>query len=118
VHLRLELDPDDVLSVLLREGDAQALLAVHPARAGGTSLLRALDTAMAEGSGECFWPARAGGIYWWIFRRDQETLEVAALWTRGGVAIWEHVFRATDAATWLHECLHAEIARIGLRTDV
>ncbi len=49
-----------------------------------------------------------------MFSRTHETLEVTALWTRGGVAIWEHVFRATDASTWVHERVRSEIARLGL----
>jgi hypothetical protein len=114
MDLRLAIEPTDILTVFLRDGEAQATVSVHPPAAGATSLGRALQTAMGEGHGECFWPAATGGIYWWIFSRTHETLEVTALWTRGGVSIWEHVFRATDAATWVHDRLRAEIARLGL----
>ena len=114
MDLHLAIERDDVLIVSLRDGEAQAALSVHPPLAGVKSLGRALDTAMADGYGECFWPAATGGIYWWIFTRTDESLETTALWTRGGVAIWEHVFRATDSAAWIHERVRAEVARLGL----
>ena len=115
MDLRLAVEPTDILTVFLRDGEAQATVSVHPPAAGATSLGRALEAAMDEGHGECFWPAATGGVYWWIFSRTHETLEVTALWTRGGVAIWEHVFRATDSAVWVEEQLTSEIDRLGLR---
>ena len=51
---------------------------------------------------------------WWIFKREAETLETVTLWTRGGASLWEHVFRATDAAGWVHQRVAGEIARVGL----
>ena len=41
------------------------VLTVKP---GTESLSRALETAIADGYGECFWPGMPGGQYWWIFR--------------------------------------------------
>ena len=32
----------------------------------------------------------------------------------GGASLWEHVFRATDAATWFRERLDEELLRLGL----
>ena len=112
MDLHLAVDAD-ILTVSLRDAEAEAVLSVHPPAAGITSLTRALQEALDHGHGECFWPAASGGIYWWLFRRTHETLEVTALWSRGGVAIWEHVFRATDAAGWVQERLHAEVTRLG-----
>jgi hypothetical protein len=117
MNLRLTIEGDDVLMVSLQDGEAQAALSVHPPAAAVRSLGRALQAALADGYGECFWPAATGGLYWWIFTRRDETLETVALWTRGGVAIWEHVFRATDAAAWVEERLGAEIANLGLPPD-
>ena len=113
MDLRLAIEGDDLLMVSLQDGEAQAVLSVHPPAAAVTSLGRALQAALEDGYGECFWPAATGGLYWWIFTRDHETLETIALWTRGGVAIWEHVFRATDSAAWVEERLRAEIANLG-----
>jgi len=117
VHLRLTRDPDDTLVVHLREGAEDAAVSVRPAEAGIRSLTRAVDDALAHGYGECFWPASPIGQYWWMFRRQAETIEVVAMWTRGGAALWEHVFRATDAATWLRDQLRREAAGVDLGPD-
>ena len=114
MDLRLAIEPTGVLTVFLRDGEARASVSVHPPAAGARSLERAFEASMADGHGECFWPGATGGVYWWIFSRSNETLEVTALWTRGGVAIWEHVFRATDAAAWVQERLQAEIMALAL----
>jgi hypothetical protein len=116
MNLRLTVEPDDRLVVDLQEGQERSTVSVRPARPGAESLRRALDCAILDGYGECFWPAATGGQYWWIFKRDAETIEVIAMWTRGGASLWEHVFRATDAASWLEERFAAELDRLGLRT--
>lgn len=115
MHLRLSLEPYDTLMVHLQEGQEKTSVSVHPSRAGATSLLRALDVAVTDGYGECFWPGDPGGQYWWIFKRDQDSMEVIAMWTRGGASLWEHVFRATDSAAWVEEQLTTEIDRLDLR---
>jgi|SRR5215471_13286750 len=114
MDLRLAVDPPDTLLVSVREGEEQTEIAVHPARAGVQTLLAAIDSAIATGYGECFWPAPTGGQYWWMFKRDAESLETIAMWTRGGASGWEHTFRATDAAAWLRSRLIAEIDRLRL----
>jgi hypothetical protein len=101
-----------VLVVHLREDEDVATVAVAPAEAGVRSLSRAVDDALAHGYGECFWPARPAGQHWWIFKRDAETLETVVLWTRGGASLWEHVFRATDAATWVQDRILTETEHI------
>jgi hypothetical protein len=90
---------------------------VHPSRAGATSLLRALDAAIADGYGECFWPGAPGGQHGWIFKREGESIEVIAMWTRGGASLWEHVFRATDRASGIEDQLTSEIDRLELRSE-
>jgi hypothetical protein len=108
------IEPHDVLVVHLHDGSARTSVSATPASAGAASLRRALDTAIADGYGECFWPAATGGQYWWIFKRDEDALEVMTMWTRGGAALWEHVFRATDSVRWIDERLATEAARLGL----
>jgi hypothetical protein len=115
MHLSLTLEPHDVLVVHLREGAEETAIAVRPSRPGVDSLLRALDEALTDGYGECFWPGSPGGQYWWIFKRTDATMEVIAMWTRGGATGWEHSFRATDAASWVEERLITELDRLGLR---
>ena len=115
MHLALSLDPYDTLVVHLKEAAEETTVSVHPSSAGARSLLRALDHAVTDGYGECFWPGSPGGQYWWIFKRDDDAIEVCAMWSRGGASGWEHVFRATDAAAWVEEQLTTEIDRLGLR---
>lgn len=115
MNLRLSIEPHDTLVVHLQEGKEKGTVAVHPSRAGATSLLRAVDAALTEGYGECFWPGAPGGQHWWIFKRDGESMEVIAMWTRGGASLWEHVFRATDSAGFVEEQLTSEIDRLELR---
>src|SRR6185503_11302822 len=114
MHLRCEIEDLDVLVVYLREGDAETNVSVSPAAAGAASIRRAIEAALDTGYGECFWPGRPGGQYWWIFKRDAETLETIAMWTRGGASLWEHTFRATDEAIWFRDRLQAEVDRLQL----
>ena len=113
--LSLSLEPYDVLTVHLREGEEETTVSVRPSRAGAESLLRALHGGLADGYGECFWPGDPGGQYWWIFKRTDATMEVVVMWTRGGATGWEHTFRATDAASWVEECIATNLDRLGLR---
>ncbi len=34
------------------------------------------------------------------------------MWTRGGAALWEHVFRSTDSVDWVKTALDREIANL------
>jgi hypothetical protein len=114
MDIQLSLDAPDTLVVHLREGSEQTTIAVYPARAGVRSLLAAVDAALSTGYGECFWPGSPGGQYWWMFKRDAESLETIAMWTRGGASLWEHTFRATDEAIWFRDRLQAEVDRLQL----
>jgi len=114
MELRLSVEPYDLLVVHLIEGTDDTTVSVHGARPGAQSLKRALDAAIETGYGECFWPGSPGGQYWWIFKRTAESLEVIAMWTRGGASLWEHVFRVVDSAAWVSERLTSEIDRLAL----
>ena len=112
MDVRFERDHADTLTVHLRDGQAATSVAVRPASAGLASLRRALDDAVNDGYGECFWPALTGGQYWWMFKRDADTLEVIAMWHRGGASLWEHVFRAADSMSWVQSRIAAEMDRL------
>lgn len=116
MNLHLTLEPGDLLTVHLQEGREETAVAVYPSRAGAASLRRAVAAAIEDGYGECFWPGAApiGGQYWWMFKRDADAIEVIAMWTRGGASAWQHVFRATDAVTWIDERLAVELERLQL----
>lgn len=116
MDLALAIEPHDTLVVTLLDGSRETTVAVRPAAAGARSLAAALAKAIDEGYGECFWPGATGGQYWWAFKRDADSLETIAMWTRGGASLWEHVFRATDSAAWVRARLTAEADRLGLAT--
>ena len=115
MNLHLTVEPGDLLVVHLQEGREETTVQVYPSQAGAESLRRAVGAALTEGYGECFWPGGGdtGGQYWWIFKRDAESIEVIAMWTRGGASAWQHVFRATDAAAWIQDRVDTELTRIG-----
>jgi hypothetical protein len=113
MDLRLAIASRDELVVHLQEGTIATAVAVTGAKPGIESLTRAVNDAVAQGYGECFWPALEGGHYWWMFRRTDEALEVVAMWSRGGASGWQHVFRAIDSVAWVRERLEAEIGRLG-----
>lgn len=108
MELQFTIEPHDVLSVRLTDGEQTSVVTVAPSQAGVASLRRAFQSAVDDGYGECFWPAATGGQYWWVFKREAQTIDVAAMWTRGGASLWEHVFRATDSVEWIRERLDAE----------
>jgi len=51
----------------------------------------AVENALADGYGECFWH-EAAGDYRWLFRREERTMRVAVLWSMGTLTGWEHRF--------------------------
>ena len=114
MDIRLERQGRDELIVHLKDGSVETSVSVPQARPGAASLMRALESAVASGHGECFWPCTTGGQYWWMFRREHDALEAIVMWTRGGASLWEHVFRATDQVTWVHERLSSELERLDL----
>jgi hypothetical protein len=117
MDLTFNVEPHDMLVVILHDGPRETTVSVRPAAAGVRSLLAALEQGMTEGYGECFWPGATGGQYWWAFKRDADTVETIAMWTRGGASLWEHVFRATDSAAWVRTRFAAEAERVGLATS-
>ena len=117
MEISLELEPHDHLVVHLREREQETSVGVPRSRPGAETLCRALDAAFSEGYGECFWPGIEGGQFWWMLRRDAETLEVVVMWSRGGASGWEHVFRATDSADWVRNRLAEELTRLKLGAE-
>jgi len=114
MDVQFTLEPHDELVVRLRDGADATSVSVPQSRPGAESLMRALDAALADGHGECFWPCTTGGQYWWMFKRDDAALEVIVMWTRGGASLWEHVFRATDSVDWVRAHIVQELDRLEL----
>ena len=111
MDLRFEVEEFDTLVVHLRDAEVDTTVTVRPAAAGIQSLARAVGDAAASGYGECFWPDPEGQ-YWWMFKREAETMEVIAMYTRGGATGWQHVFRATDSVDWVRQRLDEEAQQL------
>jgi|GEM_PF-1581912 len=113
MDLTIELDDHDHLAVSIADGNERKTVSAPNAPHAAALLLQAIEDAVKDGYGECFWPA-PDGQYWWMFRRDHETLEVVAMWTRGGASGWQHVCRGTDSAEWIRSRVAAELTRLEL----
>ena len=93
----LEVDGTGRFVCTLAEGAVLATLTASNVPAAGDDLESALEDARTSGYGECFWQ-EPDGTYWWMMRRLAMRLEVVVLWTSGGAAGWQHVFRAVTHA--------------------
>lgn len=111
MHISLATEHPGRLIATLKEGPEQAVVTAAHRTAATTSLLEALESARAEGYGECYWYEQAGQ-YWWLFRRDEARLEVAVLWSSGTVTGWRHVFRAADEFSWFMERVQDELSEL------
>jgi hypothetical protein len=113
MHLDLDRPDPQRLVAKLRDGlTTTEVTGWRPAKAAA-DLVAALVAAKEDGYGECFWPEPTGQ-FWWILKREDRTLEVVILYSRGGAMGWQHVFRATDEVDYICDLVQAEVARVGL----
>lgn len=71
----------------------QATVTGSDAGSALTDLRFAVQSAVDDGQGECFW-LEATGEYRWLFRKEGGTMRVAILWSTGTLTGWEHRFWA------------------------
>lgn len=111
MRVYFELEQGRRLIAHLREGEITTeVVGWNPARCA-EHLMAALDGALGDDAyGECYWPEPTGQ-YWWMFKRVEQTVEVAVLWSRSSAVGWQHVFRATDEISYI-----SDLIRNGLRT--
>ena len=72
---------------------AQATVTGTDYSAAVSELREAVESALREGLGECFWHEVAGD-YRWLFRREGSVMRTAILWSSGTLTGWEHKFWA------------------------
>jgi hypothetical protein len=75
-------------------------------------LLAAVDSAAANGIGECFWP-RESGIYRFLLRRDHDRVTIVVLWSAGTMTGWENVFWSECDWTAMEQAIRREAIRTG-----
>jgi hypothetical protein len=77
-----------------------------------TDLRLAVESAVTDDYGECFWH-EATGEYRWLFRRESGTMRVVILWSMGTLTGWEHRFWAECDAEEFRDTAHAAIEACG-----
>jgi hypothetical protein len=113
MHVVFERADDARLIAHLREAEVTTeVVGWNPERCV-QHLLAALEGAELEGYGECFWPEPTGQ-YWWMFKREDQHLEVAVLWSRSSAVGWQHVFRGTDEISYIIDLIRGELRKSGL----
>lgn len=113
VTFSLEQPDANRLVARLREGNVTTEVTGWRPEQAATHLMSALDAADADGYGEGFW-FEPTGQYWWMFRREDRSLEVVVLWSRSSAVGWQHVFRAADEAGYVRDMVRAELTRLAL----
>jgi hypothetical protein len=96
VTLTFGRDSFDRVTCLLRRGAVEAVATASNRSAAIDEMLAAMASLDANGLGECFWH-EAAGEYRWVFRREDDKVRVAVLWSAGVMTGWEHVFWAECA---------------------
>ena len=113
--MTLEIERPDGNRVIahLHEGGVDTeVIGWNPVRCAA-HLVGALEAAQTDGYGECFWPEPTGQ-YWWMFKREHESIEVAVMWSRSSAVGWQHVFRATDSFGYVRDLITDRLAQVDL----
>jgi hypothetical protein len=74
-----------------------------------TDLRLAVESAVTDGLGECFWH-EATGEYRWLFRREGGRMRIAILYSMGTLTGWEHRFWAECDAGDFRDSMRAAIS--------
>jgi hypothetical protein len=77
-----------------------------------TDLRVAVESAVTDDFGECFWH-EATGEYRWLFRREGGRMRVVVLWSMGTLTGWEHRFWAECDAADFRDTMRAAIEACG-----
>jgi hypothetical protein len=110
MNISLSLDGPR-LTARLVEGTDHAEVIGWGVTNAAAHLEAALDDAEIHGYGECFWPEPTGH-FWWMFRREEQRLEVVVLWSRSSAVGWQHVFRAADEIRYFRDRVRKELAQL------
>jgi hypothetical protein len=91
VQVALCTDQFGRLSCDLVDDETAAVVTASDTEQAKAALVAALDRVRETGLSECFWHERLGE-YRWVFRREDDLVRVAVLWSTGTLTGWEHVF--------------------------
>ena len=93
--MQLTLESDSLGRVVgtVEHNEAHATVTSSDSDSAVSDLRSAVESALSDGQGECFWP-EATGEYRWLFRSEGNTMRIAILWSMGTLTGWEHRFWA------------------------
>ena len=92
----------------IAQGGAQAAVTSSDFAPAITDLREAVESALNDGCGECFWH-EAAGDYRLVFRRAGGAMRVVVLWSAGTLTGWEHRFWAECAVEEFRDAMVAAI---------
>jgi hypothetical protein len=93
MQLTLTLDESGRYVCELAHEDQHTTVTASNVPEAGADLLAGLEDARETGLGESLW-VEPGGEYRWMFRRVDDRVTVAVMWSSGTITGWQHVFRA------------------------
>ena len=96
----------------IEHNGAQATVTCSDPRSAITDLRLALESAVTDEVGECFW-REATGEYRWLFRREGGKMRIVILWSNGTLTGWEHRFWAECDASDFHSTMRTATEACG-----
>lgn len=96
----------------IEHNGAQATVTGWDAGAAITEFQLAVESAVTNHHGECFWQ-EATGVYRWLFRREGGKMRVVILWSMGTLTGWEHRFWAECDMEEFREAMDSAIEACG-----
>ena len=110
--MNLTLRVDEFERLICTVDDGAAPVTVTASDPGAAAhLVAAIDDAVRDGVGECFWE-EACGEYRWTLRREGEKLRVVVLWCTGTLTGWEAVLWTECDLADFRAQVQAEVARL------
>lgn len=91
VDLSFHTDSLGRVTCNLSDADTNAVVTASDTRDAISGLSEAIDRLLTTGISECYW-REAAGEYRWVFRRVDDRVRVAVLWSTGTLCGWEHAF--------------------------
>ena len=113
--MQLALTGDSLGRVVgtIAHNGAQATVTGSDGSSAVAELRSAVESAAADGLGECFWE-EAMVEYRWLFRREGSTMRVAILSSLGTLTGWEHLFWAECGMEEFLAVMHKAIESFGV----
>ena len=113
--MQISLGADQLgrLVCAIAEGSEGATVTASDLPEAAAGLLAAIETVKTSGMSECYWH-EGGGEYRWVFRRMDDDVRIAVLWSAGTLTGWEHVFWAETNLAEFDRIVHEEIENKGI----